>query len=205
MKVLVLDAMGVIYQAGDDVVELLIPFICERTDTAPDIIEELYRQCSLGEFSSSSFWQQVGLDASVEDEYLNGHLLVDGLREFIAEAKKHYESVWCLSNDVSEWSSKLRQKHDLTSLFNGFVISGDVRSRKPSKEIYEALFTASNAEPSEVIFIDDRPKNVIAAIDSGMEAILFGKQQDAAENLRLASDFSELKSILIAQQSHHRC
>jgi hypothetical protein len=30
MKVLALDAMGVIYQAADDVAELLVPFVSER-------------------------------------------------------------------------------------------------------------------------------------------------------------------------------
>lgn len=199
MKVLILDAMGVIYQAGDDVAELLVPFICDRTNICPAVIEELYHKCSLGEFSSSSFWQKVGLDISVEDEYLNGHKLIDGVKEFIGEAKEYFDSIWCLSNDVSEWSIKLRQKHNLEPLFDGFVISGNVHSRKPAKEIYEALFSLSGAKPNEVIFIDDRPQNVITAMDLNMESILFGSQQGVVGDLRLASDFSELKSMLIAQ------
>ena len=121
MKVLALDAMGVIYQACDDVAELLVPFICDRKDVVSHVIEDLYHKCSLGQFSSSSFWEKVGLDISVEDEYLNGHKLIDGVREFVEEVKEYYDSIWCLSNDVSEWSIKLRQKHNLESLFDGFI------------------------------------------------------------------------------------
>ena len=60
---LVLDAMGVIYRARDDVAELLIPYLreidCQLTDRE---IEHLYRETSLGRLTSSEFWRQCGVD-----------------------------------------------------------------------------------------------------------------------------------------------
>ena len=49
MKVLVLDAMGVIYSVRDDVKDLLCPFIAEK-DGSKDTskIERLYHSASLG-------------------------------------------------------------------------------------------------------------------------------------------------------------
>ena len=50
---LVLDAMGVIYETGDDVTDLLVPFIAEKggtTDVAD--IEHAYHDASLGLMTS---------------------------------------------------------------------------------------------------------------------------------------------------------
>ncbi len=202
MKILALDAMGVIYKAGDDVADLLIPFVSKRSEVGISKIEELYHQCSLGEFSSTVFWNRLGLSPSIEDEYLANYQLVSGVKEFITEARVSFDSIWCLSNDISEWSIKLRQMFELEPLFDGFIISGDIKSRKPSPAIYEALFSATSASPEDILFIDDRPKNIHAAINQGMESILFGKQSEPNNGIAHASSYSKLKGMLLgaAQQ-----
>ncbi|RKZ68469.1 MAG: hypothetical protein DRQ48_08695 [Gammaproteobacteria bacterium] len=197
MKVLALDAMGVTYKAGDDVAELLVPFVTKRSEVSVSRIEELYHQCSLGEFSSSVFWERLELSTSIEDEYLANHRLVNGVKEFIADARANFDSIWCLSNDISEWSIKLRQMFALESIFDGFVISGDIKSRKPSPESYKALFAASNANPEDILFIDDRPKNVLAAINHGMKSILFGKQSEPTNGLEHAHSYSNLRNMTL--------
>ncbi|MCL1922605.1 MAG: hypothetical protein FWG15_01830 [Propionibacteriaceae bacterium] len=54
IKVLALDAMGVIYRHADDVEELLIPYLRDRGCVVPTAqIEELYHRCSLGQISST--------------------------------------------------------------------------------------------------------------------------------------------------------
>ena len=84
MKTLVLDAMGVIYQAGDDVVELLCPFIHQHGGVADDReIEALYIEASLGHLSARQFWEKVQVDPNLEDDYLRRHRLSTGLREFL--------------------------------------------------------------------------------------------------------------------------
>ena len=55
MKVLALDGMGVIYQARDDVAELLVPFISKLGKVDISHMEKVYYQCSLGKFNSSIF------------------------------------------------------------------------------------------------------------------------------------------------------
>ena len=83
-KILVLDAMGVIYQSCDDVEELLVPFIREQgSNIDKKIIEDHYIQASLGEFSSEEFWTKVGVDHNLEDEYLDRHRLSVGLLEAV--------------------------------------------------------------------------------------------------------------------------
>ena len=131
-KILVLDAMGVIYQSCDDVEELLVPFIREkRSNIKKKTIEDLYTRASLGEFSSEEFWAKVGVDYNLEDEYLDRHQLSVGLLDFLFVVKNQVKApIYCLSNDVSEWSIKLRRKFQLDQYIERWFISGDLSTRQ---------------------------------------------------------------------------
>ncbi len=174
MSCLVLDAMGVIFSSADDVAELLIPFIAEKSGTCDeDLIQSAYLQASLGQISPDDFWHQVGVASDLEDEYLSRHTLNPGITELMSLAKRNGIAVWCLSNDVGRWSDKLRSNHCLEILLNGSIISGDVGVRKPDNEIYEILIHSSGCRIDEILFVDDREKNVIASRQLGMETIMF--------------------------------
>jgi HAD superfamily hydrolase (TIGR01509 family) len=200
MPTLVLDAMGVIYAAADDVVELLCPFIRERGGLADDArIDELYREASCGRLTAEEFWRQVGVDGGDEDAYLRRHALVPGLVEFLAAVKPEVSGLWCLSNDISQWSRKLRERLQLERYFDGWVISGDVGARKPDLAIYRRLLAAARAKAEDVIFVDDRSANLDAARSLGFQTILFAPRGGAAATPhRQVADFSELLKLVRA-------
>ena len=173
-KILVLDAMGVIYQSCDDVEELLVPFIKEKgSNINKKTIEDLYTLASLGEFSSEAFWTKVGVDYNLEDEYLDRHRLSVGLLDFLAAIKDQVKApIYCLSNDVSEWSIKLRKKFQLDQYIERWFISGDLKIRKPAPNIYNALIRDANVKPTQILFVDDREKNIAAANEFGIQTVL---------------------------------
>ncbi|MGI9318543.1 MAG: HAD-IA family hydrolase [bacterium] len=174
MSCLVLDAMGVIFQSADDVAELLIPFIAERSGSFDEeVIQSAYLAASLGKISPDEFWQRVDVPSALEDEFLSRHRLNPGITGLLSEAKSKGISVWCLSNDVSRWSDKIRNNLGIEEFLSGSVISGDVGIRKPDREIYEALIQSSGFEIEDILFVDDREKNVAAARESGIETIMF--------------------------------
>jgi len=173
-KVLALDGMGVVYRTCDDVGELLIPFIRARGSSASDLeIAASYHQASLGLSGARDFWAQVGCDPALENEYLGQHELRPGLLELLAHAKKTYQQIWCISNDLSEWSGKLRARWQLEEWFHGWIISGDVGHRKPAVEIYSALTDRARVAGHEVLFVDDRRANVDAATALGWGTLHF--------------------------------
>lgn len=193
MRILVLDAMGVIYQSCDDVEELLVPFIREKgSDIDKKIIEDHYTRASLGELSSEEFWTKVGVDYNLEDEYLERHQLSAGLLDFLSVFNNQIKvPIYCLSNDVSEWSIKLRKKFQLDQYIKRWFISGDLKIRKPSSSIYDVLIREANAKPTQIMFVDDREKNVMKANEFGIQAILC-KVNNSAE---VCSNEAESKAI----------
>ena len=199
MKVLVLDAMGVIYSVGDDVRDLLCPFIKEKGGTK-DIskIERLYHSASLGNISSSEFWEAVDLNPRLETEYLQRHKLTDGLFDFLRAVKPLGFRVWCLSNDLSEWSKKLQVRFGLNDYFHGFVISGDIGVRKPDPAIFEYLVRLLDESLLDTVFVDDRWKNLDTAAGLGFNTILFAPAGHdlTSEKHQVAATFDELLYLL---------
>lgn len=195
LKVLVLDAMGVIYSVGDDVRGLLCPFIEEKGVTK-DIaeIEGLYDLASLGKMSASEFWGELDLDPALEDEYLQRYTLTDGLIDFLKAIKAEGFQVWCLSNDLSEWSRKLRTRFGLANYFRGFVISGDVGVRKPDRAIFEYLVRQLDVKPYDAVFVDDQPKNLDTAAELGFQTVLFAPAGHDLpdEKHQVVANFNEL-------------
>jgi putative hydrolase of the HAD superfamily len=174
LRILVLDAMGVIYSVGNDDRDLLCPFVEEKGGTK-DVskIEMLYHSTSLGNMSSAELWKAVGLDPGLEDEYLQRYKLTDGLTDFLEAVNSQGYEVWCLSNDISEWSKKLRARFGLDKYVRDFVISGDVGVRKPEQAIFDHLIGQLTVSPRDAVFVDDQRRNLDVAAALGFNTILF--------------------------------
>lgn len=182
MSCLVLDAMGVIFKSADDVAELLIPFIAEKAESFNEqVIRSAYLEASLGNISPDEFWNQVDVAPELEDEFLSRHSLNPGITELLSQAKNNGISVWCLSNDVGRWSDKLRKNLGIEKFLKGSIISGDVGVRKPDQEIYEILIHSIGCQVENILFVDDREKNVIASRKAGIETIMFNPETGFAD------------------------
>ncbi len=205
-NILALDAMGVIYAEADDGLNLLYPFIVERGGCSdiPEIIR-LYNSASLGKMSAAEFWRSAGIDPLLEDEYLSRHRLSDGLIEFLETMHSRGAELWCLSNDIAEWSGKLRERFGLNRYFRGFVISGDAGARKPDPAIYHQLLEQAACRPCDVVFVDDRLRNIKAADALGIRTVLFNpaSQEMHGHQHTVVRTFAELQDLLSSSDFLH--
>lgn len=80
--------------------------------------------------------------------------------------------LYILSNWKTHNFLALSEKHqDVFSLFDGYVISGDVGFAKPDRRIYEHFLEKFLVTANNCIFIDDALENVQAAHDTGIRSI----------------------------------
>jgi HAD superfamily hydrolase (TIGR01509 family) len=196
VRVVCLDAMGVIYNSADDLRELLVPFVKARTARADEEIHELYRRCSRGEFSSARLWELLGVpgDAEALDaEYLSAHRLNDGALAFVERCRARGIAVACISNDISEWSVWLRRRFLLDAAIAPWVVSGDHKSRKPERLIYERLLEAIGGTARGALLVDDREPNLDAASTMGFGTVLFG---GASAHHRGVGGFRQLADLV---------
>jgi putative hydrolase of the HAD superfamily len=174
---LVLDAMGVIYPVKDDVADLLVPYVSRKGGAPAKVVEECYREASLGNITEDAFWQMVGLSADCEDDYLSGFTLSPGLLETLDRARHIGLPVAALTNDVPRWSRKLRERFRLTEYISTWVVSGEERCRKPDRGIYVSLINRlGNTARHELLFVDDREKNIDTAHRLGWKTLLFNPE-----------------------------
>jgi len=176
---IVFDAMGVIFEESDDIVNLLVPFLHQRGFALDaESVHAAYRRASLGEISPREFWNILGLGAeypAIENEYLDTCLRLDP--HFLKTARwlSGRFSLALLSNDIAEWSAHLRRKHGLDELFQKTVISSEVGIRKPDAGIYRILLDRLQAEGKDCLLIDDRLENLQPAGALGITTVWLAK------------------------------
>ncbi len=180
-KWIVLDAMGVIFEIGDDVNTLLIPFLRKKNCVNPiNEIVKLYFSASLGDITSFKFWKELGFkDAypKIEKEFLNRCFNIDPeFNEIAKNLKKNYKMTY-FSNDLKDWSSFLRSKFNLNEIFDVIIISGEVGYRKPDNNIFQILFERTQSLPEDCIFVDDKLKNLRVAAKLGIKTIRFVRKE----------------------------
>lgn len=92
---------------------------------------------------------------------------------WINELKNAGFGVYYLSNYFEYLMQACPEAVSFTGLMDGGIFSCYEHITKPDTGIYLKLCSKYRLEPSECLFIDDRPVNTAGAVRSGMNAILF--------------------------------
>lgn len=91
--------------------------------------------------------------------------------EVLRNLKKTGYPLYVISNFHKAAFDYVSQKYDWFKLFDGMIISCDVRALKPEPKIYEALLEKYNLVPERSVFIDDALANVVGAQAFGIKGI----------------------------------
>ena len=103
--------------------------------------------------------------------------------------KENNFRVLALTNWSAETFPIALNKFDFLHLFEGIVVSGTEKTRKPFSDIYEIILNRYNLIATESIFIDDNIRNIKAANKFGIKTIHF------KDPLQLRTDL-EISGIL---------
>lgn len=159
--------------------------------------EQLFTKAGNGEISSDIFLNLLGYENPqyYMKDYLKNYLTLDS--SFIPFAEKYYKSVdfVLLSNDVSEWSTFITDYYKLDKYFKNKIVSGDVKCRKPDKQIFEITLERINKRPSECIFIDNSTANLNVSDEIGICPILFNRDNVEYTGITVYT-FEELADVL---------
>jgi 2-haloacid dehalogenase len=74
-------------------------------------------------------------------------------------------------------------RYDFLHWFDGRVVSGEEKTRKPFPEFYHRLLDRYHVEADEAVFIDDNLRNVKAAEELGIKSIHFKSPLQLKEEL----------------------
>ena len=110
----------------------------------------------------------------------------EGMAELIGELKAAGYGIYLLSNAFTRqheyWPRVPGNEH-----FDGTLISADVKLIKPDHAIYHLMLETFGLKGEECVFIDDLPTNIEAAVDCGINGIVFhGNAEILRADLRRA-------------------
>ncbi len=100
----------------------------------------------------------------------------------IKDANKY--NLYALTNWSAETFPVALDRYDFLKWFDGIVMSGEEKTRKPFADIYHALLNRFKVHPSEALFIDDSLRNVKGAEEVGIRAIHFQSPEQLLNDLK---------------------
>ena len=92
--------------------------------------------------------------------------------------------VVALSNWSAETFPVALERFDFLHWFEGIVVSGTEKMRKPFNEIYELTLNRFNIEAAQSLFIDDNARNIEAAKKMGINTIRFNNPTQLKSELK---------------------
>jgi 2-haloacid dehalogenase len=96
---------------------------------------------------------------------------------------KNEYKIYALTNWSGELFPIALGMYDFLHWFDGRLVSGDEKMRKPFPEFYQLMIDRFELVPQQTVFIDDNLRNVKAAEQFGIQCIHFTSPQQLKENL----------------------
>lgn len=109
--------------------------------------------------------------------------LIEGTVAITRALKARGMPLYLLSNCSAETFPLVVERYDFPALFDGLVISGEIRLLKPEAAIYHHLLDRFGLDARDCLFIDDVAANIQAASELGFATHLFQRPEDLARRL----------------------
>ena len=190
LKTLILDLGDVLLTWSPDILETIVPWPVLKGMRSSGIWKDYER----GRLSKDNCYNRLSSEFSIPAEdialayrqalstlQVNGDLaaLIQELKASDADLR-----VYALTNvSISEYSFIFKLPFEWTTIDAVFP-SCLLGERKPDREIYERLITATGIDPRSAVFVDDKADNVEAARALGMHGVICDYPDKVATTLR---------------------
>jgi putative hydrolase of the HAD superfamily len=164
-----------------------------------EIVSKFQRQITTGSMTLLDMYYIITKELSVQisanyllQEHLNEYRMLginhnSDIVNFIETLRKKYK-VACLTNVETEIAGICRET-GLYDYFDRTFLSTELKMQKPDLEIYSKVLEELRCEANEIIFVDDKIENVIAANEIGIYGLHFSNLS------QLESDIVKVCSI----------
>ncbi|WP_276301963.1 HAD family hydrolase [Halorussus lipolyticus] len=151
---------------------------------APDLTREDYLDAHARHLDSDSR-VPIFADLLPDDAETNPEELSDAYREKVAESLREVDGVaglladlqadydlGLLTNGPSKAQRGKLDRFDWVDTFDAIAVTGDLDAGKPDERAFEAILSALGVEPSEAVYVGDKPEtDVEGARDAGMYTV----------------------------------
>ena len=110
---------------------------------------------------------------------------IEGTVEILKELRDSKNvKLYALTNWSAETFPIALERYEFLHWFDGRLVSGEERIRKPFREIYELILNRFSINPETAVYIDDNQRNLHEPKELGIETIHFVSPEKLREDLR---------------------
>ncbi len=190
--ILVFDLSGVFFNDG---LKVAVKKISDEFKLSPKKVEfvlngSFAQKYRTGLIETKDFWKQA-------KEYLKVDNINKVRKIFFKSYHPHEESVKLLkdlkskkiktaylSNSPKDRVEFLNERYNFISLFDFGLFSFEAQVWKPDKEVYQKFLNRFNLHSKDLIYIDDRERDLKPARELGMKTILFQNIDQLKDELK---------------------
>src|SRR5262249_29201360 len=92
--------------------------------------------------------------------------------------------IYALTNWSAETFPMAQERFDFLNWFDGIVVSGTEKMRKPTPAFYQILLDRYSVKAGDALFIDDNYRNILAAEKMGIKSIHFTSSEALEVSLK---------------------
>lgn len=194
-KAFIFDIGGIILDVSDEVITNFLNITEEQTKELNKLVygDKRFLKCLKGEITQEEYEKQLiqenpekeaEIDKLLNPAYQEQVLpFIADTWEYICSLKERGYAIYFLSNLTEASYYYLKEKLKITHLVDGAIYSWQEGMVKPQKEIYELLLKRYQLKREEVVFFDDKLKNVEMGNNLGIKSILYKTKKDIEENI----------------------
>jgi len=156
-------------------------------------IQKIYDEALIGKKKMKDVFEMIckekGLNHDIKqlcyfykEEYKKNKVLNQNIVQLVKTLKKKYKVV-CFT-DTNDLHFEAHKEQGILDLFDEKFTSHLIGMRKKNNKSFELVLKKLGAFPSEVLFIDDNPKNISSANSIGIKTILFKNFNDLERQLK---------------------
>lgn len=190
-----------------DLGNVIIPFdvnnvvkqLCDYTDKSAEEMYDIFFNSPIvinfseGKISFKEFFKQVRNILNIDDrikykdfkDIWNSIFIKEdkNMVNLIAQLKEKYRIVIVSNINVTHYNY-IKKKYKIMKEVKEQVLSFKVGADKPDIKIYNEAFKRTNAQPEEIIYIDDREDLIEEASNLGLNCIQYKGYKDLVEKLK---------------------
>lgn len=197
IKVVLFDADGVVVRTRP------APFsvrYAQEFGIAPELTSEFYKNeyqlCAVGKSDLRSelpkYFQRwrwtKSVDAMLEYWFSAERDLDQEVLKLIDLLRMRKLKCFLASDNEKHRAKDLWEHLGLKKYFDGSLFSCDMGVKKSNPEFFKKAIDQTSAEASEILYIDDDPKNLQVAKDLGIQGILFESYKKLENDLKGKSE-----------------
>jgi epoxide hydrolase-like predicted phosphatase len=140
----------------------------------------LFVQYESGRVTTEQFYDEVrrvtgfrGDLAEFSECFADIFVAIEPMVQLQAALRRQGLATYVFSNTNELAAEHIRRTFPFYANFDGYILSYEHGAMKPDAKLYEVVERASGRRKAELLYLDDRPENIVAGAARGWQVILY--------------------------------